>query len=181
MANSFHVNGPANIYTAAAGYDARSGSGATPSTVALLGVSQDGVEIEFSPKFKPFMADTGGPDVPVTEQATGIDAMIRMDLVIYDEAVFAVLRRQPGQTSEGLMEAMGYMMAPTDYRRLFIASPTEALPYNFPTARLARKPVKLSTIRSVWRLEWYAFAYVGTALTSAGAVLYDRVLTGFTP
>jgi hypothetical protein len=181
MAIGPHVNGPAIIYVSA-GYDARSGAGGTPTVLAKLGVSVDGVEVDVTPKFQAVKADTGGPDVPVTEQATGFDATLRMDVVLYDGAVLVTTLKQPGQTSEGLMEAMGYMMAPADYHRLFIAAPNaDGGPYNFPTARLARRPIKLSTLRSIWRLEWYAFAYVGVALTSAGAVLYNSDTTNYTP
>lgn len=177
MALTPHVNGPAIIYVGT-GYDARSGSGDTPGAMTNLGISVDGVELDWQYNYRPIQADTGGPDLPVTEQQFGMLCRISMDLVIYDEAVLAPLRQRPTAAAEGVLEPMGRVMLPANYARLFIDSPIDALVWNFPTTRPEGGGVKIGTVKNVWRLQWMAFAYIGVALVSTGAVLYNRVTTG---
>lgn len=177
MALTPRVNGPAIVYVGA-GYDARSGSGQSPGAMTNLGISSDGVELDWQYFYRPIMADTGGPDVPVTQQQTGMLCRISFDLVLYDEAVLAPIRQRPSAASEGVLESIGRIMAATDFTRLFIDSPTDSLPWNFPTVLLDGDPVKVGTMKNVWRMSFAAFPYIGVALAATGAVLYNRVTTG---
>jgi hypothetical protein len=167
VAVTLHVNGVATVSVGTGG------SGA----LELLGHSLDGVGLEFQDMREPVYSDAGGGEnmLPIDYQEFGEVATIVGDMVIYDEAVLTKIRKRPGATAEGLLSAPGRVMGPNgDFYRLLVTSPTEALPWNFPTSFLMRKPIRLSTKRSIWRLQWFAFAYIGPANSALGAVLYNR-------
>jgi hypothetical protein len=167
---TIHVNGTTAIRTGTGG------SGA----LELLGHSLDGVDLDFEDMREFVYSDAGGgPNMlPIDVQEFGEVCTVSADLIVYDEAVFTKIRKRPGAAAEGQLSAPGRLMGVNgDLYRLLIESPIEVLPWNFPTTFLQRKPIKLSTKRSIWRLRWFAFAYIGNASAAAGAVLYNRVTT----
>lgn len=170
MAETIHVSGEAHIRVAVP----------SGTTLASLGYSVNGVTIELERRTAPVMADTGGGEegVPVDFQSMGRIARVRAQLVIYDEAVLAPLRKLADETNEGELETIGYLLgANSKLNRLLITSPSEALPWNFPTGFLTgAQEVKIGTRRTAWDINWFAFAYIGAG-TSVGKVLYNRVTT----
>jgi hypothetical protein len=163
-----HVNGEARI---------RTGTGAA-AALEFLGVSVDGVDISIREHTEPVHTDTFGPSVPFDEQHFLQDAVISAQLVFYDEVVLAKIRNRMSGTDGVQGEAGALWGAGGKYFRLLILSPVEALPWNFPTARLMDAfEVKIGTRRSIWNLRFYAKPYTGVAGTSAGVPLYNRVTT----
>lgn len=174
MATAFHVNGTAEIKT---------GTGSA-GALELLGHTINGVEIDVTPVVRPIYTDAAGGDdgIPATERKAGEIAVIHADLIVYDEAVLLKVRKGTETTTEGVMLGAGTILDNVavgstgvhGYYRLLILSPDDSLPWNFLTARLLRKPVRISTKENVWRLAWQAIPYVGTANTEAAVVLYNR-------
>jgi hypothetical protein len=172
MAQTINVNGEAALWVAAT----------TASTaISALGVTVDGVEIELRDYTEPVFTDTYGPDVPFDEQQFLEDALIRAQLVFYDDAQLALIRSRPASilgTAEGTVGNAGTLWggnATKLYFRLLVKSPTASLPYNFPNARLRNSASqKVGTRRTLWNLEFLALPYTGTAGAVSGAVLYNR-------
>ena len=171
MATSIHVNGTATLKT---------GTGAA-SALELLGHSLDGVDLDFQDIREFVYSDAGGGpgNVPIDVQEFGETCVISADLIVYDEAVLTKIRKRPGQGTEGLLSAPGRLMgANSDFVRLLVESPTESVPWNFLYTYLRRKPVKLSTKRSIWRVQWQAIPYIGTASAATGTTLFNRTTSG---
>src|SRR3989442_12024508 len=120
MALTINVNGEAKLQV-------KLGTNALTN----LGVTVDGVEIELREYTEPVFTDTNGPDVPFDEQQFLEDALIRAQLVFYDDTVLGTLRSRASGT-DGLVGAAGTLWgAGAGYFRLLILSPTGGLPYNF--------------------------------------------------
>lgn len=175
MATAIHVNGVAQIkiglYTA----------GPVAVTTELLGHALDGVDIEPEIHIDPVFADTGGGTggVPVDFQEIGQVARISADVIVYDEAVLTKVRKRPSSSAEGLLGTTGSLIvAGALYQRVLILSPGDSVPYNFPCAITSRWPVRLSTRRTIYRVQWLAFAPIGTATAALGSILYNTTTSG---
>ncbi len=152
----------------------------------------DGVEIELRDYTEPVYTDTFGPDVTFDEQQFLEDALVRLTLVFYDDAVLAKVRGRPANinsTAEGTTGFAGALWgsgvtgqggaATKMYFRVLIASPGDALPYNFLNCRVRNSASqKVSTRRTLWTVEFIALPYTGTSGTTSGNVLYNRTTTG---
>jgi hypothetical protein len=177
METAFHVNGTA---------EAKVGLGAS-GALQLLGHSINGVDIDLRPIKFPVYTDAAGGDggVPATYQKIGQIALVRGEFVVYDEAVMSNVRAGPevfAAETEGTMIYAGTIMDTVPpggsgnhgFYRLLILSPGD-VPWNFVSAHLLGSPVRLSTRVSVWRLQWEAIHFTGTANSTLGSVLYNRV------
>ena len=165
MAKTIHVNGEAL---------ARTGTG-TSNALEDLGVTVDGAEIELRDFTEPVFTDTFGPDVPFDEQQFLEDALIRLQLVFYDDAVLGKVRSRASGTDGTIGNAGTLWGGGSKYFRLLIASPTDSLPFNFPTARVRNSAShKIGTRRTLWNIEFYAVPYSGAAGATTGGVLYNR-------
>lgn len=170
MAEAVHVSGEARI---------KIGSGSV-GALEILGVSEDGVDINIEDHVDPVMTDTFGPRVPFDEQHFLETGTIQMRLIFYDEAILAKIRRPLlNSAAEGTMVEAGTLYgAAGHYFRLLILSPQDSLPWNFLSARMERaKRVKIGTKRNAWDLSFFAIPYTGFAGTSVGGLLYNRVTT----
>ena len=182
MSLSIHVNGEAK---------ARTGT-ASASALEDLGVTVDGAEIELRDYTEPVFTDTFGPDVPFDEQQFLEDALIRLTLVFYDDAVLAKVRGRSANIATTAVGTTGFAgalwgsgvtgqggAATKMYFRLLILSPGDALPYNFLNSRLRNSASqKIGTRRTLWTTEFIALPYTGTGGTTSGNVLYNRTTTG---
>ena len=175
MATAIHVNGPAILYT---GSPLQDGThifgGGSLDTPGQLGISEDGVDLSLQTHDDPIVADTGGPHCPVDLQEHGMTALIKAKLVIYDKSLLIALRKRSGQ-SEGQLPAIGSLIASNGYDgRLIITSADETAWRFWHTYLRGAQETKLSTKRTIWTLTWFAWAFIGTATSAAGAVLYDH-------
>ena len=179
MSISHHVQGPAAIYA----YSASLSLGTT-SAPALLGVSTDGVGLEFIHYVDPIHDDRAGPNVSSDEQRFGTEARITADIISYDEAVrselFAIADNGTLST-EGTEGYAGILFGLGNYYYTLIiqepsgSSPTSESLWNFQNVRLLdAAAVKVGTVRNVWRCVWKAVNYLGTNLTLNTSVLYKR-------
>jgi hypothetical protein len=167
-----HVNGEALF---------RSGTGAS-SALESLGVTVDGADIEIRDHTEPVFTDTAGPDMPFDEQQFGETAIIKGQMIFYDDVVLAKHRGRPANVlaaAEGTIGNMGALWGAGGlYFRLLVLSPTDSVPWNFLTARLLdAAPSKHGTRRTLWDLTWFAIPFKGAAGLTAGTVLYNRVIT----
>lgn len=165
MAQAVHVNGEAQIKITAPG-----------GSLEVLGVSEDGVDIEIEDMVEPVYTDTFGPKVPFDEQGFLQVAHIRARLIFYDEAVLLKLRSLPAGGTDGTMSQAGALLgANSKYHRVLVLSPNAVLPWNFPTARIdGSRKVKVGTKRNAWDISWFAVPYTGTSGVTTAAVLYNR-------
>lgn len=167
MAMAINVNGEARV---------RTGTGAA-SALEDLGVSQDGVSIGIRDHTSPVFTDSfGGPlGPPFDEQQFQQDAIIRMLLPFYDEAVLTKIRSRMGGT-DGVQAASGALWGGgAKYFRLLVTSPVGALPWNFLTARLYESfEHKIGTKYTIWDLTFYAVPYTGVAGVTSANVLWNR-------
>jgi hypothetical protein len=181
MATGYHVNGVA---------EARVGTGSAGAT-ELLGHSVDGFDIDPEIIQIPVYDDAGGGPggVPSTFSHIGEIHRITGNLIVYDEAVLAKVRKQSQlMATEGLMIAAGKLLDAMvqgggggtvgGLFRLLILSPDEAVPWNYITARLLGKGTKLCTHPLVYRLAFEAIPFKGSANTLAGVTLYNRTTSG---
>jgi hypothetical protein len=181
MATDFHINGVAEV---------KVGTG-TAGALELLGHTVDGVTRDPQILEEPIFTDaTGGPGgIPAAHQRIGEIHVVSADLIVYDKAVMAKVRKGGvalvGGLTEGVMSKAGVVLDNTavggsgkgGYYRLLILSPDDSEPWNYLYARLARMPVRLSTRPSIYRLQWECIPYVGTGDTMAGVVLFSNVTT----
>jgi hypothetical protein len=171
MAKQIHVNGECLL---------RIFFPSAPSVPQDLGYTVNGVDLEIRKHTFDVKADTGGGDDggPVDIQVLGKEAIIRAELVSYDKAVLALIRKDADETTEGLLASAGKLMGAGGYfYRLLLTSPVENEPWNFPTATLVDSySVKLGTKRTVWNLTFRAIAYIG-ANASLNTVLYNQQIT----
>lgn len=188
MALAIHVNGEARVYT---------GTG-NNGALQTLGVSVDGVEIEFKLATEDVIVDTFGPKVPLDVQYFLEEAEIRLELVWYDHSVLikVLARIGPGsgtgptanlaQNTFGTMAAAGGLFLEQNaYTRLLVSSipasqgVTAAEPcWNFPTAWLNDSDTfKVGTRRTSHRQTWRAIPFLNsvTGGPSTGSVLYNNV------
>jgi hypothetical protein len=174
MATAIHVNGPAVLYT---GQPLATSStiygGGSLDSPGQLGISEDGVDISLQPYDEPVIADTGGPHCPVDLQDLGMTALIRARLVIYDKSLLQALRKRSGQ-AEGQLSAIGSLVASNgNDARLIVTSADEVFRFWHTYLRSAQE-TKVGAKRTIWTTTWFAWAFIGTATTAAGATLYDH-------
>lgn len=171
MSRTNHVSGECLLRTGTGGSNA----------LEDLGYTVDGVDLEFHRHTSDVKADTGGGEegVPVDVQEMGKEAFIRAQLVSYDEAVLAKIRKDADETTEGGLATIGRLLGANGHLfRLLLTSPSEAVPWNFPTVYLHDSAsVKLGTKRTIWNLTFRAIAYIGIG-TSKDVVLYNRTTSG---
>lgn len=182
MATAFHVNGVAEI---------KVGTGSA-GALELLGHSVDGVEIDPQIIQFPIFTDSGGGPggIPAAHQEVGEIHVISADVIVYDVAVMVKVRKGfsalVNTITEGVMQKVGRVLDTTvvggsgigGYGRLTILSPDDSEPRNYLYSRLIRKPRRLSTKVTVYRLQWEAIPYIGTANTMAAVVLHNTTTTG---
>lgn len=182
MAKDFHVNGVAEIKVA---------TGAS-AALELLGHAVDGVEIDPQIIRRPVYTDaSGGPDgIPATYREVGEIHMIRANVIVYDVAVMAKVRKGGSAlvnaVTEGVMQKAGRILDATamggtgvgGFYRLLILSPDDSEPRNYLYAHLLRKPRRLSTVETVYRMEWEAIPFVGTGNTMAAVTLFNTTTSG---
>lgn len=142
-----------------------------------LGLSVDGVDIDFELFTDDVIADSGGPQVPVDVQDLGKIANITARLTIYDSDVLESLLAL-GADAANLEPAAGTLLLKNNrMRRVVIASPIEAVPWRFFFCHLV-SPLslpKLGTIRTMPAIKFRAIPGTGTANTMAKLPLYDHV------
>lgn len=172
MAQAFHIDGPCAIYLGI-------GSG-TPASLSLLGLAEDGIDVQVDQRYTDVKCDSGGPEVPVDLQRMGRTANISGNVVMYDLATLQAAR-QGGGVADGVEPALGALIGQEisaawagGAYRLVIASADEVFRfYNCilrgPQGLKAGVPYKRQ------RLNWFSWVYVpaGT-LTAAGRYLYDH-------
>lgn len=182
MSTAFHVNGVAEIKVGTGSADA----------LELLGHTVDGVEIDPQIIRNPIYTDAGGgPDgIPASYIDVGEIHIIRADVIVYDVAVMAKVRKGRSALvntiTEGVMQKAGRVMDATavggsgvgGFGRLLILSPDDSEPRNYLYSHLRRKPRRLRTAPTVYRLEWEALPFIGTADTLAAIVLFNTTTTG---
>lgn len=180
MAAQVHVYGEAQLQVQTSG-----------TVFTLLGVSVDGVSIEFRDFTEPVFTDTFGPDVPFDEQQMLQDAIIRAQLVWYDATVYSNIRSRPAVVNSGTAGTLGFAGelwgAGAMYFPLLVYPKVGAAslngydndPYNFPKARLLdAQPMKVGTRRTLLDVTFRALPYTGTAGSTLGAVLWSNSTTG---
>lgn len=150
------------------------------AALETLGIPEDGVQVEISKHDLPVKTDVAGDAVPAELQEMGMDAVIRMTLVAWDNAVALKLEKAASESTEGTQPAMGIFMGgvgqPAAFR-LLIDSTTDD-PFNFITAKIRRYRERKSSKHNKLELEFYAWTYLAPTVTSAtGVKLYDRVRT----
>ncbi len=182
MATAFHVNGVAEI---------KVGTGST-AALELLGHTVDGVDIDPQIIQYPIFTDAGGGPggIPASLQDVGEIHTISADVVVYDVAVLAKVRKGfsalTNTVTEGVMQKVGRVLDTTavgssgvgGLGRLLILSPDDSEPRNYLYARLVAKPRKLSTKVTIYRLRWEAIPYIGTGNTMASVVLFNTTTSG---
>lgn len=177
MATAFHVNGVAEI---------KVGTG-NSGALELLGHSIDGVDIDPQIVKRPIYTDAGGGEggIPAAHQNVGEIHIVSADVIVYDVAVMAKVRKgMPNLVAggtEGVMQKAGVILDSTavggsgvgGYYRLLILSPDDSEPRNYLYAHLMKKPRRVSTKNTVYRLQWECIPYIGTANTMASVVLFN--------
>lgn len=166
-------------------------SGSAIAGAAQLGLAPDPIQVTLNEHSKPLIVDAYGQDNTIDEQVFGGDALINMTLIHFSAIALSECTRLAWASAptEGTLGRAGFRRgngvalgaAGSSFINLNIASPIAGLPYNFPAAWLAERPVviPLGTEKSMVRLTWKACAYSidpwngGTG--SLGAVLYNRV------
>ncbi len=175
MGQQHHVNGPAGIYNAI---------GQSVGSLALFGMSVDGVTIEIISYVDPIHDDRAGPNVSTDEQRFGQEARISADVVWYDEAMRAImfaLAANGTQASEGTQGLAGVLFGLGGFYYQSViqppsnTSPTSEAPWNFTYTRLLdNESVKLGTVKNVWHMVWKAVNYLGTNQSLNNSLLYKR-------
>lgn len=175
MSQQHHVFGAAGLYVSV---------GQSPSTVGLLGMSVDGVNVEVVRYVDPIHDDRAGPNVSTDEQRFGSEARITADVVWYDSTLLSqifALADNGTTSSEGTAGYAGVLFGLGGfYYNLVIQSPSGSSPtneslWNFKYTRLLdAQSVKVGTVKNVWRLIWKAVNYLGTATSLNNSVLYSH-------
>lgn len=168
MAKAQHVNGPALISI---------GAGGTGGGLTELGLSEDGVDLEFELFFDDVIADSGGPHVPVDVQDFGKLAMISAKLVVYDSTVLEGLITLAAAAPAQEPEPGKLLLANGKLNRVVIASPDEANPWRFFYCHLV-SPLALPKIgsrRTMPTCRFRALPGTGVANTMATLPLFDHV------
>lgn len=151
--------------------------------LGVLGIPESGVDITVNRYDGEIKTDVAGPKVAAELQEFGGDAKIKMRLTSWDDALVQRLQTFAGATPDyqgfkGVLPPIGALIGTNQLHvRLLVDSATD-LPWNFPTARLRPFMTKPSSERNFLDLEFYAWAFIpSTAITAAGAVLWNRVRT----
>jgi hypothetical protein len=175
---TIHVNGEARI---------RTGTG-TDGALETLGVSVDGVNIEFTMHSEDVIVDTFGPGVPFDVQYFLEQAFIHADMVWYaQDVLFSILGRTANTTAgnvpgiQGIMGSAGWLFVQNNkaWRTLVMSIPantglTDEPCWNFPTSWLhATDSANYGTRRTVHRMTFRAIPLLtsGTGGPSDGSVL----------
>lgn len=168
MAEAIHVDGEARV---------KVGTGAA-GALEILGVSVDGVDIEERDHTEPIFTDTFGPMVPFDEQSFLSSALIRVELVFYDEPVLAKVRGRISGVDGRYAKAGALWGAGSKYFRLLIDCQRDSFPRNYLNARLLDSyPVKVGTRKSVWHLTFFAKGHQAGAGETDATVLRNTVAT----
>lgn len=181
MATAFHVNGVSEVKV----------NTGTAGALETLGHSVEGWDVDPEIIQIPVYDDAGGGPggIPSTYSHIGEIHRIRGNLIVYDEAVLAKVRKH-GQlmATEGLMIAAGKLIdaqvqgggggSVGGLIRVLLTSPDESVPWNYLTARLLGKGKRLSTHPLIYRLAWEAIPFKAAANTLAGVTLYNRTTSG---
>ena len=165
MPTAYHVNGPAVV---------KIGVGA--GALQVLGIAEDGVDIQFRRLIGEVKSDVAGPMAPAEIQDFGGDATITARVSVYDEDVLKSARKMSDATDDGQLPTIGgFIGGGSKSLKLVIASSLDS-PFRFPTTVLRdAQDCKLGTKYTVWAMRFYAWAYIGPTLTTAKDVkLFDR-------
>jgi hypothetical protein len=177
MATAFHVNGIAEI---------KVGTG-TSGALETLGHTINGVYIDPQLLEEPIYTDAGGGPggVPATHVTQGEIHIVTAELIVYDVAVLAKIRKGMEKTvnsvTEGTMQKAGQILDSTavggsgvgGWFRLLILSPDDSEPRNYLTARLTRKPRRMSTRNTIYELQFKCVPLYVTANSLASVVLFN--------
>lgn len=166
MALTYHVT--------AGGVYCRTGTGSA-SALETFGVPEDGFMVNVTKHEKPFHTDVSGPMAPADIQDFGSEAIIRAKLIAYDLSVAYKIEKAAGQSTDGLLPAMGTLIGTGGYTFRFLIVSADDEVWNFPTTKLRNFSRKPSSERNVYDLELYAWGYVAPSLTTASTiVVYNR-------
>lgn len=177
MPNQFYVPGPV-----------RASIGQTAgSSLSFLGWASEGVNVAIQPRFDDVPSDIAGPAIPHDVQFFGADAMIRLTLSRYDEAVFATLSSLTSGGVEGSWStcAIGTLLKhEAKAFRLFLRAPCQTKTgqtgqrgvWNFPIVFPTEIDYVLSSRTKRPRITLRAIADIRSA--DGSAVLFDTVATG---
>lgn len=149
-----------------------------------LGLSVDGVRIDFDMKTREVMVDSFGPSTPFDVQYMLMTATIHCDLVWYDiDVLEAWLTNVPldgASPTPGTFAAAGSLYIANSYAARLLIKSTPAGTgltaaehcWNFPNAFLIdSQEGNFGTVNTVWRLTFRAIA--AGASVSQGAVLWN--------
>lgn len=168
MATGYHVNGTAFVYVGVGG----------GGSLAELGYTVDGVDIDFSKNTSDIITDVMGPMTPQDIQDMGEVATITCPFIVTDRDVLSAVMNRGDRAAVGFMNTPGLVLGLSGNAfSVGIASPADA-PWYFSTCIL--KPsarVKLATKANPFTLTFYAWPYIPpTTATGHNAPLYLRSL-----
>lgn len=161
MAVSFHVNGPASVFIDG----------------AELGISTDGVTVEFTPKMLDVLTDIdgGSAGIPTDVQAMNGEAKVTLDLIYYDETVLETVLAGISGATLGTTYAAGTLLFTQGkgFQVTVNCTPAGGVTgsercYTFPNAYLVRASGKMGTKASVWAMEFRALPGIPSGDSSAG-------------
>ncbi len=175
MALQLHVNGTAQIW---------SGTG-TANALEQLGVSVDGVTIQLNTEYDEIFTDHYGPKVPYDLQYFLQDALIKCELVWYEQTVlYKWLTGTPGAgLTLGVMGAAGNLAVQNALASRLLIKSTPATTglttvencWNFLNVVLVdQHETKVGVEKTVWNLTFRALL-TQVASGSVGAVLFNQV------
>ncbi len=163
-----HINGPCLL-------SARSGGYPVQGPLNQIGISEKGFEISIQRYDEAIHADTGGSKLPIDLLELGMDATIRGQLVIYDLGALTNWFRILGnESAEGQLPAIGRPIGLSGNATGIVLSSTTDEPWRFFTCRCRATKQHISTRHTVYDLEIYAYALIGTATSPQGIPLYDH-------
>lgn len=168
MAKTIHVNGEALVQGGT--------GGGSPPALEDIGVSLDGVTITLRGQWDDVYTDTFGPKIPFDRQYFLEDAIIRAEMIFYDQTILNKwLGRFKGATPGTMGQAGALMGANAYFQPLVITSPSDSLLWHFPSSYLVDQfEYKIGTRRTQVDLLFHALPYTGTSGVTTAAVLYKR-------
>lgn len=162
----------------------------TNNALETLGVTQEGGTINITRHRRPVYSDVGGPETPVDIQDMGETAMIRFSLIAYNEDV---LRRLAMKSKTGIEKVDAYGNITPRGRcigtdggtfRLFLPPSLTATnvvseeSWYFGTCDLTNaEEVKIGTVVTTVRMEFYAFPYIAGDAVKISAINADAAFS----
>jgi hypothetical protein len=167
MADGYHINGPALVYT---------GTGSA-GALELLGYTVDGVDISISKNVAEIITDLFGPMTPQDFQDMGEVASITCPLIVSYREVLSRVANRGDRGAVGQMNTPGLVLGQTGAAFSVGITSTDS-PWLF--AKAVVRPdmrAKLATKAHPFVLQLFAWPYAAyTALTGQNVPLYTRSL-----